>query len=115
MQNFGGENALMGNMETWLSASHQVYCKTAVSSTGAPARCLNKNNNNGKIEARGERWEEGKRGSLSSLFPLPIVPRALSFSFFPTSPQHKAACAGERGKTAKLEAVCFVALFPYKV
>ena len=36
------------------------------------------------------------RGSLSSLFPLPIVPRMLSFSFSPASPQHKEASAEER-------------------
>ena len=42
------------------------------------------------------RWEEGNGGSLSSLFPLPIVPRALSFSFSPASPQHKEASAEER-------------------
>ena len=33
---------------------------------------------------------------LSSLFPLPIVPRALSFSFSPASPQYKEASAEER-------------------
>ena len=38
----------------------------------------------------------GKGGSLSSLFPLPIVPRALSFSLSPASPQHKEASAEER-------------------
>ena len=44
---------------------------------------------------RGGRWEEGKR-RLSSLFSLPIVPRAPSFSFSPVSPQHKEAFAEER-------------------
>ena len=29
--------------------------------------------------------------------PLPIVPRALSFSFSPASPQHKPVSAEERG------------------
>ena len=33
---------------------------------------------------------------LLSLFPFPIVPRALPFSFSPASPQHKEACAEER-------------------
>ena len=43
--------------------------------------------------------DDGKRekaGSLSSLFPLPIVPHALSFYFSPASPQHKGASAQER-------------------
>ena len=43
--------------------------------------------------------DDGKRekaGSLSSLFPLPIVPRALSFYFSPASPQHKEVSAQER-------------------
>ena len=39
---------------------------------------------------------DGKRekagASPSSLFPLPIVPQALSFSFFPVSPRHKVDC-----------------------
>ena len=42
---------------------------------------------------RGGRWEEGKGRSLSSLCPLPVQPRALSFSFSPASPQHKEASA----------------------
>ena len=36
----------------------------------------------------------GKR-SLSSLFSLPIVPRALPFSFSLASPQHKEALAAD--------------------
>ena len=36
------------------------------------------------------------RGSLSSLFPLPMVPLILSFSFSPAFPQHKEASAEER-------------------
>ena len=43
---------------------------------------------------------DGKREkakSLCSLFPLPIVPRALSFSFSPASPQHKETSEEERG------------------
>ena len=41
---------------------------------------------------RGKRREPG-------VFPLPIVPRALSFPYFPASPQHKeaAAATGRRG------------------
>ena len=37
-----------------------------------------------------------RRGSLSFLFPLPIVPRALSFSFSPASPQHKEVSTEKR-------------------
>ena len=39
---------------------------------------LHQNNIIEKIATRGGRWEEGN-GGLSSLFPLPIVPRALFF------------------------------------
>ena len=35
-----------------------------------------------------------RRGGLSSFFPLPIVPRPLSF-FSPASPQHKGVSAEE--------------------
>ena len=42
----------------------------------------------------GKRETEGN--GLSSLFLLPIVPRALSFSFSPASPQYKEASAEER-------------------
>ena len=65
----------------------------------------------GKRETAGEPqiWPENRtlygRG-LSSLFPLPIVPRALPFSFSPASPQHKSfptiqrgLCGGERWNT----------------
>ena len=45
------------------------------------------------------KFPRGTLPSLSSLFPLPIVPRALSFSFSPVSPQHKKASAEERGVT----------------
>ena len=45
-----------------------------------------------KIESA---WGTIGRG-LPSLFPLPIVPRALSFSFSPASPQHKEASVKER-------------------
>ena len=43
---------------------------------------------------------DGKREKakiLCSLFPLPIVPRALHFSFFPASSQHKDASEEGRG------------------
>ena len=44
-----------------------------------------------------QRLQLGGGKGLSSFFPLPIVPRALSFSFSPASPQHKEASAEERG------------------
>ena len=42
-------------------------------------------NNSGFGRARGERWEEGKGGSLglSSFFPLPDIPRTLPFTPLP--------------------------------
>ena len=67
-----------------------------LSSAEAPAGYPHQNINDRKNRKRGGRWEEGNGGSLSSLFPLPIVPRALSFSFSPASPQHKEASAEER-------------------
>ena len=39
----------------------------------------------------------GRKKGLFSLFPLPIVPRALSFSFSPVSLRHKEAPAEEGG------------------
>ena len=39
----------------------------------------------------------GRKKGLFSLFPLPIVPRALSFPFSPVSLQHKEASAEEGG------------------
>ena len=39
----------------------------------------------------------GRKKGLFSLFPLPIVPRALSFSFSPVSLRHKEASAEEGG------------------
>ena len=39
----------------------------------------------------------GRGKGLFSLFPLPIVPRALSFSFSPVSLRHKEASAEEGG------------------
>ena len=120
MQNFGRENAhaLMGKMETRLSASHQVYCKTALSSADAPARYLNKNSNNRKIGSpRGTMGRGKRREPLFSLSPSHPAPRALYF-FLPSLPTTQSGlcggCGGER-QTVKLEAVCFVALFPYKV
>ena len=38
----------------------------------------------------------GKRREPLFSVPLPIVPRALSFSFSPATPQHKEASAEER-------------------
>ena len=69
----------------------------ALSSAEAPAGYPHQNINNRKNRKRGGRWEEGNGGSLSSLFPLPIVPRALSFSFSPASPQHKSLPTTQRG------------------
>ena len=56
-----------------------------LSSAEAPAGYPHQNINNRKNRKRGGRWEEGNGGSLSSLFPLPIVPRALFF-FLPSLP-----------------------------
>ena len=47
----------------------------------------------------------GKR--REPLFPLPIVPRALSFSFSPASPQHKESSAEERVPEANDHAVAW--------
>ena len=50
-----------------------------------------------KIEsAQGTIGRGKRREPLVSLF-LPIVPRALCFSFSPASPQHKEASGEERG------------------
>ena len=46
--------------------------------------------------ARGGRWEEEKAGTSLPLFPLPFVPCALSFSFFPASLLHKEPSSEER-------------------
>ena len=60
----------------------------SLSSAEAPARYPYKNSNNGKIErARGTMGRGKRRGGLSSFFPLPIVPRALSF-FSPLPPHN---------------------------
>ena len=59
----------------------------SLSSAEAPARYPYKNSNNGKIErARGTMGRGKRREGLSSFFPLPIVPRALSF--FSPQPPH---------------------------
>ena len=56
----------------------------SLSSAEAPARYPCKNSNNRKIEsARGTMRRGKRRGGLSSFFPLPIAPRALSF-FLPS-------------------------------
>ena len=69
----------------------------ALSSAEAPAGCPNKNNNNGKMESAGGMMGRGKRREgLSSLFPLPIVPRALYFSSQP--PYDKKRPALQRGE-----------------
>ena len=56
----------------------------SLSSAESPARYPYKNSNNRKIEsARGTMGRGKRRGGLSSFFPLPIAPRALSF-FLPS-------------------------------
>ena len=50
----------------------------------------NRNNSNRKIEGARGTMGRGKRRELS-LFPLPIVSRALSFPFSPASLRHKEA------------------------
>ena len=52
-------------------------------------------NNRKRAGDDGKREKAGAWG-LSSLFPLPIVPLELSFSFSPASPQHREASAEER-------------------
>ena len=73
---------------------HSQSTSVALSSAEAPAGYPFKNITIIKeiVSTRGTMG----RGSLSSLFPLPIVPRMLSFSFSPASPQHKEASAEER-------------------
>ena len=62
-----------------------------LSSAGAPAGFANKNSSNQKILTRVLTLTQ----SLSSLFPLPIMPRALSlFSPLPRSLQHKRGLRG---------------------
>jgi len=61
-----------------------------------------KKSSNGKIGGAPGRQEERKDGSLSSIFPLPIVPRALSFSFSPASLRHKEASTEERAQAPPL-------------
>ena len=56
----------------------------SLSSPKVHAGYPNNNNNYGKIES-------------AFLFPLPIMPRALSFSFFPASLRQKEASAEESG------------------
>jgi len=41
---------------------------------------------------------ESARGTMGRGKPVPIVPRALSFSFSPAFPQHKEASVEERGE-----------------
>ena len=62
------------------------------------SRWVSKKNSslNGKIESA--QGTMGRVKGLSFLFPLPIVPRALSFSFSPAPLRHKEASAEERGE-----------------
>ena len=89
----------MGNMETWLSDSHQVYCKTAASSAGTPTRHPNKNSNNRKNRKRaGNHGKREKAGTSlsSSLSSFHHAPRALFF-FLPSLPTTQSGlCGGER-------------------
>ena len=45
----------------------------------------------------------GRKKGLFSLFPLPIVPRALSFSFSPVSLRHKEASVEGEGARVDCE------------
>ena len=66
-----------------------------------------------KLEARGGRREERRDGSLSYIFPLPIVPRALSFPLSPASLRHKEAFAEERACTAFLIVAFILVVFKW--
>ena len=93
------------NSYSWLQLSKQPEQKTflaihtvvALSSAVAPARYPYKISNNRKNRKRTREDEKRDKAGVSSLFSLPIVPRALSFSFSPPSPQYKEASAEERG------------------
>ena len=70
----------------------------ALSSAEAPARHPNKNSNNRQIESARGTMGRGKRRELL-LFPLPTVPRALSFSLSPVLPTiQRGLCRGESCK-----------------
>ena len=80
----------MAKIETAIIDQHNAK---PLSSADAPAGYPYKNM--AIIEKIESAW--GTIGwGLPSLFPLPIVPRALSFSFSPASPQHKEASVKER-------------------
>ena len=80
----------MAKIETAIIDQHNTK---PLSSADAPAGYPYKNM--AIIEKIESAW--GTIGwGLPSLFPLPIVPRALSFSFSPASPQHKEASVKER-------------------
>ena len=119
MQNFGRENAhaLLGTWKPGSLTLTKFIAKQLPPPQKLPQDIPIKIAIIEKIESAQGTMGRGKRREplFLPLFPLSIMPRALSFSFSPACPQHKAACAGERGKTTKLEAVLFVALFPYKV
>ena len=65
-----------------------------------------------KKEARRGRREERKDGSLSYIFPLPIVARAL-FSFSPASLRHTEAFAEGRTCTAFLIVAFILVVFKW--
>ena len=65
-----------------------------LSSAAAPAGYPNKNSNNRKNRKRV--GADGKREKAGAVFSLPIMPRALSFSFSTASLLHKKASVEER-------------------
>ena len=79
---------------------YRTLSPVTLSSAKASAGYPNKNSNNEKIESpRGTmgRGRMRKRG-LSSLFPLPIVPRAHSVSLSPVLPTiQRGVCGGALG------------------
>ena len=118
MQNFGRENAhaLLGTWKPGSLTLTKFIAKQLSPPQRPPARHPNKNSNNRKNRKRaGNDGKREKAGASLLFFPFQSCPARSLFLSPPTSLQRKAASAGERGKTAKLEAVCFVALFPYKV
>ena len=99
MQNFGRENAhaLLGTWKPGSLTLTKFIAKQLSPPQRPPARHPNKNSNNQKIESARGTMGRGKRRSFSSLFPLPIVPSALSFSFSPNLPTTQSGlCGGER-------------------
>ena len=86
----------MTKIETAIIDQHNTK---PFSSADAPAGYPYKNM--AIIEKIESAWGTMGRG-LPSLFSLPIVPRALYFSFSPASPQHKEASVKERDTKQKI-------------